>query len=415
MYSRGLGIPGHLMMMKTTLLALLLSQATATTFAQAWTLTSAAITNWSCVASSADGSKLVAAVDGGFIYSSANSGLTWAQTSSSTNSWTSLASSEDGTHMYAANMSYSDSSILHSTNFGATWQKTGSGQDYWLSIACSADGGKVAATYPGYSVFVSTNFGIDWTQLVPQPTPADDLFRLVSSSADGNTLAVISQGWGPEILTTPASIQEAGHQIVFFDNGGLCTSIAISADGTRISASINSTPQPASTNWGGMLYTEANSGAFATTNFTTVSNWTSIASSADGSRLVAVSSGGVIYTSVDAGATWGSAHAPNAPWSGVASSADGCKLVAVANSGGIYTWQTTPMPALKITPSADGLLVSWIVPSMNLQLQENSDLTTTNWADVAIAPVLNVTNLQNQIALPQAGAMRFYRLQAMAN
>ncbi|MGO8676363.1 MAG: hypothetical protein ACLQVX_10895 [Limisphaerales bacterium] len=44
--------------------------------AQNWTLTSAPLTNWSCVASSADGTKLVAAVNGGLIYASTNSGAT---------------------------------------------------------------------------------------------------------------------------------------------------------------------------------------------------------------------------------------------------------------------------------------------------------------------------------------------------
>lgn len=34
-------------------------------------------TNWSPVASSADGSRLVAAVNGGNLYSSTNSGITW--------------------------------------------------------------------------------------------------------------------------------------------------------------------------------------------------------------------------------------------------------------------------------------------------------------------------------------------------
>ena len=45
--------------------------------AQDWTLTSAPITNWSCVASSADGSNLVAAVNTGPIYLSTDAGATW--------------------------------------------------------------------------------------------------------------------------------------------------------------------------------------------------------------------------------------------------------------------------------------------------------------------------------------------------
>lgn len=43
--------------------------------AQTWTQTSAPLTNWTAVASSADGSRLVAAIAGGQIYTSTNSGF----------------------------------------------------------------------------------------------------------------------------------------------------------------------------------------------------------------------------------------------------------------------------------------------------------------------------------------------------
>jgi len=73
-----------------------------------------------------------------------------------------------------------------------------------------------------------------------------------------------------------------------------------------------------------------------------------VASSADGTKLVAVSSGpaaqwngldpvgGYIYTSGDSGVTWTQTGSKQA-WTSVASSADGTKLVAVASLGHIYT------------------------------------------------------------------------------
>ena len=90
-------------------------------------------------------------------------------------------------------------------------------------------------------------------------------------------------------------------------------------------------------------------------------------------------------------------------------------MVAAANGGGIYTWQTTPHPVLNVTPSGANLLLSWIIPSQPFVLQENADLATTNWTDVASAPVLNLTNLQNQVTLPLSAAHRFYRLRAVAD
>ncbi len=58
--------------------------------------------------------------------------------------------------------------------------------------------------------------------------------------------------------------------------------------------------------------------------------WYSIASSTDGTRLVAVVLGGLIYTSTDSGATW-TGHETNRNWKSVASSADGnLSLAAIA-------------------------------------------------------------------------------------
>src|SRR5579859_2303234 len=69
--------------------------------------------------------------------------------------------------------------------------------------------------------------------------------------------------------------------------------------------------------------------------------WTAIASSADGSKLVAVAytdvadNLGPIYTSTNSGATWNPTSAPHQFWTTVTSSADGEKLAAASNL--IYT------------------------------------------------------------------------------
>ncbi len=64
--------------------------------------------------------------------------------------------------------------------------------------------------------------------------------------------------------------------------------------------------------------------------------WTSVASSADGARLVAVAGSGQIFTSTNGGSGFNSAwitnNAPAVAWTGVASSADGNRLVAVNTS-----------------------------------------------------------------------------------
>jgi photosystem II stability/assembly factor-like uncharacterized protein len=94
--------------------------------AQEWTQTTAPTTNWSSIASSADGSKLIATVRGLFsdnvpIYISTNAGGTWQpSTASFTNDdWLSVATSADGGRLVAS----SSTGVYTSTNFGADWQK----------------------------------------------------------------------------------------------------------------------------------------------------------------------------------------------------------------------------------------------------------------------------------------------------
>ena len=65
-------------------------------------------------------------------------------------------------------------------------------------------------------------------------------------------------------------------------------------------------------------------------------NWSSVASSSDGTKLVAVVNGGQIYTSINSGVSW-TPRESSRNWYSVASSSDGTKLVAVAHSDQIYT------------------------------------------------------------------------------
>ena len=67
-----------------------------------------------------------------------------------------------------------------------------------------------------------------------------------------------------------------------------------------------------------------------------------------------------------------------------------------------------PAPCLNLTSSSNNNSISWIIPSTNFMLQQSSDLTA--WADVTNVPVLNLTNLQNQVTLPSSNASGFYRL-----
>jgi hypothetical protein len=198
--------------------------------------------------------------------------------------------------------------------------------------------------------------------------------------------------------------------------------VVCSADGTRLAAV------------GGAVFTSKDSGA--TWKPGTVPSgfwsWDLIVSSADGTRLATEEIDGspvfvilgAIIVSDDSGASW--VQAPTSGltnyytfWSGIAISADGCKLAAAVGqltglgypfSGNIFTLQFTPAPALAIASSSGQLVLSWTVPSMNFVLQQNHDLATTNWTDVAGKPVLDYSTLRNQVAIPPPPGTMFYRL-----
>jgi hypothetical protein len=109
---------------------------------------------------------------------------------------------------------------------------------------------------------------------------------------------------------------------------------------------------------------------------------------------------------------WSPGDSTNGNWSAVASSADGCRLVAAMNGGGIYIFVAEPRPLLEIGTTSGSTRLSWLVPSTSFVLQQNPDLSTTNWTDVTAKPSLNYTNLNYELTLPAGPGAMFYRLAA---
>jgi hypothetical protein len=124
-----------------------------------------------------------------------------------------------------------------------------------------------------------------------------------------------------------------------------------------------------------------------------------------------------IYTSLDSGATWVEAHAPVGNWQLAAASADASKIVALAYDGpvGILHLPASPPPPLRPPRLTFGRLgadlgISWLVPSTSFVLQQNPDLSTTNWTDVPTPPKLNLTNLNYELTVSPTPDQNFYRL-----
>jgi hypothetical protein len=382
------------------------------TFAQTWTQSLASSSDLAAVTSSADGTKLFASGLGYVFCMSTNSGATWTmstepQIGSMYGSWTCLASSADGNTLVALNY---DTAWL-STNSGATWiSNTVPGASWFESLALSADGTKAVAVSGSTGnggqrggIYVSTNSGLTWSEtLAPS-----NIWSAVASSADGTIIAAaVLVSSGPTVPVYVSTNSGLTWAPTASPTNMQCAAIASSADGRMLAVAGFSI-----TGALGMLYTSTNTGNTWQSNNMPLpgAHWSGVAFSADGTKLVAISSGPIV-TSTNSGKTWATNNAPEDSWGAVTASADGSKLAASTFSNGIWTSQTTTSPTLNLSPANGGLGLSWTIPSTNFVLQQNADLSTTNWSLVTNTPVLNYTNLQYQVSLPASAGNAFFRL-----
>ena len=401
-----------------------------------WTAQNSGSRAWQAVASSADGTNLVAAVNGGQIYTSTNSGVTWTAQISGGVFWNSVASSSDGSKLVAVvnyGLIYTSDTVAPSAPVlaitvnpvaqvaGATWTARDSSRG-WQAVASSSDGTKLVAVVNGDQIYTSTNSGVTWTA-----RDSSRNWEAVISSSDGTKL-VAGEGGGHLYTSTDSGVTWTPR-----DSNRSWSSISSSSDGSILAAGVwpgqiytstdsgvTWTPRDSSRSWtciassadgtnlvaagygsgsGGPIYTSTNSGVTSTAQNSGNRGWVSVASSSDGTKLVAVVSGGQIYTSTDSGVTW-TARDSSRSWTSVAASSDGSKLVSVVQYGQVYT-STLP-------PPGNAVKVSWPYPSPGWTLQQNSDLTTANWS---VSSGISNDGTNNFFTLASPAGNIFFRLQ----
>jgi hypothetical protein len=373
--------------------------------AQTWMQTGAPSNYWTSIAASADGSKLTG-VGNNVCYSSTNSGTTWTSNNvPAFGNGTLLTASADGMHLVAATDNTGEIDV--STNGGLNWKKsTNYFEAAWTSLTSSGDGKNVVLTEAAPLVRASTNWGATWYPLVALPlcNICSESPQYATISADGHCLTIAGPG---NIFTTT----NFGNTWTTNNLSTPWREMAASADGKKLITAP----------YGANIYTSTNSGStwIEQTNSPDLL-WWSCASSADGTKLAAISGTaggtGVIYTSADSGVTWVSNSVPSQQWHQIVSSADGNKLFAIVNgndpvaAGGIWTLQTTPSPQLNLSPSNGDLNFSWTVPSTNFILQQSPGLGPNNWTSPTNLPALNLSNLQEQLTLTPTNASGFFRL-----
>jgi hypothetical protein len=376
--------------------------------------------NWFSVATSADGRKMVAAqylVTGSCddiepvagIYRSTDGGVTWTNLNVSLegkkiedNPWFSVASSADGTKIVAVDQHYSSTqefSDRGDAGLGALWTSSDSGKTWviqgvpglsrrWTAAAISGDGNVIIGLIYNSDHWISRDGGDRWLK----GGNAGSEWREVAVSSDGKKMMAIVEGEGPIIASSDlgATWAATGPSRRWED-------ISLSADGSRLAATAYGNNCPKRNDDGSYgsyddpreILTSANSGSGWTSRsksktwslvryssdgkvlaaahsvtdimanghirgnrasqifisqdygatwapHETARHWTALAVSSDGSRMAAVGKDTQIYVSADSGQTW-TPHENAREWVAIASSADGAKLVAAAISGRIYT------------------------------------------------------------------------------
>jgi len=284
------------------------------------------IKSWNSIAQSADGMKLIATANSRYIYTSDDGGITWLKRdnleSYSILLLTSSFSSSDGVTLAVCG---SEEYFFISKDSGSTWNEYTSSLAYnWESIAGSADGIKLfMCNQDGYINRSDDSGNSSSVDL------SIDIFNFksvlsITSSSNGTRLAVS----GNNLVYTSA---DGGSSWTAHNDmeGHEYSSIASSADGTRLAVcAVN-----------GYIYTSVDSGSIWTENTAAGKRyWQFITSSSDGTKIAACASNGYIYTSTDGGLTWiQQDHAGIRDWESITMTPDGSKIAACVNNGYIYT------------------------------------------------------------------------------
>ena len=394
-----------------------------------WSTTQAPIANWLGVASSANGSNLVAVYDydlngNGGIWVSTDRGADWAQTSASiTAAWMGAASSSNGMTLVAVS-GKAAGGIYRSTNGGTNWNPTLAGNDDFSCVASSPDGTKiVAGAYTSSTpIHYSTNSGANW--ITPSGPPEYE--NSVAISADGTKALAASGVFGLSNTPTGAIYYCTNSGLSWFHSDAptdlMWWGIACSSNGAIGLAVAQTVTNGSTMQNSGAVYISTNYGVhWSPVNLPSLV-WFCAACSADGSHLTvgALNDGGnganAVYSSTNYGTNWfvndtiqGQTY--NLGLNAVISSADGTKLAGLSG----YIYVNPELPGSAPTPpnltatftQPRNLVVSW-PDTGSYTLQQNSNLLTTNWTTSSYT--VTSTNGTNSVTINSPAGNLFFRL-----
>lgn len=263
---------------------------------------------------------------------------------------------------------------------GALWTPRDTNRS-WNSIRSSPDGVKLVASVSSGYIYTSSDSGETWT---PRSGSGSRQWTAVATSSDGSRLAATEQ-YGSIYISTDSGATWQRQMLDWnADKNESWNSIASSADGLKMIAS------------SGHTYTYSAGLGFYKGGGFYPESWRGVACSADGLQRAAVVYGGQIYTWSTYNSSPGLPRDSNRNWTAVACSSDGRKMAATVEGGQIYTstdfgenW--TPRGPVrswrKITSSADGTKLAAIGGTL-IYTSTDSGLTwaehgvSQNWTDI---------------------------------
>ncbi len=247
--------------------------------------------DWGTTSISSDGSILIAGVNPGRLYISANSGSSWTETQPTggavDKSWLATSMSSDGSKLIAG---VNWGRLYKSINSGSSWTETqpgGVADKRWYTTSMSADGSKLIAGAYGDRLYISNNSGGAWSETTPTGTAENKDWCTTSMSSDGNILLAGIYGGRLFISVNGGSSWTETQPAGAVDKNWRATSM--SSDGSKIIAGV----------FGGRLYVSTNTGdTWAETRPTGIAedkNWRTTSMNSDGSKLITGVNGGRLY------------------------------------------------------------------------------------------------------------------------
>ena len=266
--------------------------------------------------------------------------------------WRSCASSSDGSTLIVG---VSAGRLYISSDYGVTWterQPAGDVDEAWYGLASDSDGSNLIVSGVYGRVWTSVDSGANWTERRPTGEDVDRWWDAVDSDSDGSNLMAAING---KRLYTSANSGVDWTERQPDGNRDRGWRVAVSNDdGSFLMAA-----------WGptGRAYTSDDSGATWTERQPLGDigeSWYSGACDSDGSNLIIAATNGRIYTSANYGVDWTerrpSGYDGNFDWRSCTSDADGSHLFVCRFNGRVYSSSDSGVTWAEEQPSGDNYI-----------------------------------------------------------